>query len=354
MSYREEKLAKARAGTATLAADPEVEAVYLAGSLLSGLGSPTSDIDVYAITASGGPPAGSAGAVQVKSGGERLDVETFTGAWAEGALVKVANWEISRTDLRSKGLSEDELDTLIRMRDLEVVKSSPALERIVTALSGSEDGLRRMTLAHWALLANGHLSDCRGSHADGDLESAALIGQSLMLCAGKAVAAAAGDLYLGPKWVHRQLRRCAGDRFPHEEFTRLQAGGWTEDWLGFLCFFQTLMAAAQLLGWRGAAVTRWPFWRTGEQGYRRDPFLNVVHLTRGVLFNDELRRQFVVKPDVALVWALCNGRTAEEIIPAAVELGGLLDGGEPVSADRAREVIALLEKRGLISPEKFR
>ncbi len=352
VKYREEKLATARAGTAGLAADPEVDAVCLAGSLLSGLGSPTSDIDVYAITTTPRPP----GAVQVKSGGERLDLETFTGDWAEDALGKVASWEISRTDLRSKGLSYDDLDILIRMRDMEVVKGSPALDRIAAALRRNEDGLRRMALNWWALEANGHLSDCRGSYADGDLESAGLIGQSLLLCAGKAVAAAAGDLYIGPKWVHRQLRRSAGAQFPHEEFTRLQAGGWTGtgDWLGFLHFTQTLMAAAQLLGWSGTAVARWPFWRTGEHGYRRDPHYNVLHLTQGVLLNYELRRQFVIKPDVALVWALCNGRTAEEIIPAAVALGGELDGGQPVSADRAREVLAMLAGRGLISMDRFR
>jgi predicted nucleotidyltransferase len=352
VSYREEKLAQARAGMAGLAADPGVDAIYLAGSLLSGLGSPTSDIDVYAVTTA----ARQEDAVQIKSGKERLDVETFTSDWADGALGKVARWEISRTDLRSKGLTREELDTLIRMRDREVVKDSPALDRITCALDHSGDGLRRMTLALWALEANGHLSDCRGAYADGDLESAALTGQFLMICAGKAVAAAADDLYVGEKWVFRQLRRSAGDRFPHADFRRMQAGGWAadRDWIGFLTFFQTLMAASQLLGWRAAAVGQWPFWHSGEQGYWRHPLYNVVHLTQGVLLNYELRRQFVIKPDVALIWALCNGRTEAEIIPAAAALGELLDGGEPVSADRVTEVIAMLTTRRLISAEPYR
>lgn len=357
MTYREEKLAAAMAEARDMAEDPTIDSVYLAGSLTAGLGSPTSDVDVFVLAEA----AQSGLARQLRVGNERLDIETYSIAWVDEALAKLSRWESSRQKLRFNALSEEELDFLIRMRDIEVVKSSPHLRRLRKALADATDRLRQMTLSTWALRANGHLSDFKGAVQDGDLESAGLICQSLLASAAKSVTTAAGDLYFGAKWVHRQLRRSLADSFPHDLFQTWQSGAWAResgaDAIRDVMFFQqTLVAAGQLLGWHGTSVSEWPFWETGKGTYRRNPSYNTIHLTEGVLLNNELQRQLVVKADVALVWALSNGREEDEIVSAAVELAPKVaaPGDEPTDADRVREVLALLHRRGLVSGDLFR
>ncbi|MEU6997299.1 hypothetical protein [Nonomuraea sp. NPDC046570] len=357
MTYREEKLAVARNAVAEVLNDDELDAVYLAGSLTAGLGSPTSDVDVFAVTSGTGRTA----IRQAKVGAERLDIETYTGEWFDGALRKLAAWEATRSDLRSKRLSETELDVLIRLRQSEVVKDSPRLAAYRRLLAENEHKLRQMALSGWGIDANAQLSDFRGSFQDGDLETAALLGQYLVVCGGKAVAAAAGDLYHGRKWVYCQLRRSAGESFPYERFSYLQSGAWARDEpaagaLELLSFTQTLMVAAQVLGWAEPQVTAWPFWSTGTDGYRRNPDFNVIRLSNGVLLNNELRSQFVVQPHVALVWGLCNGRTEKEVVEAALELGRYVGGDTQVAltAERVRQIIETLDARELVSQTRFR
>jgi hypothetical protein len=351
VSYRELKLARARAYALELGRDATVDSVYVAGSLTAGLGSSTSDIDLFTITSgSPGTPIR-----QVPADGDRLDVEAYPLSWYESVLSRLGGWSISRTDLRSKALAPAELDVLLRLRQSEIVKDSPRFEALRLLLGQHEDKLRQMTLAMWALEVNGHLSDFRGSVQDEDYDSAVIIGQSLLVCAGKAVAAAAGDLYYGRKWVQCQLRRSVGPAFPRERFSSLQRGEWMQgDPIGgaaeLLSFAQTLAVASQVLGWGDAGVTAWPFWRQGQGHYRRQADFNPIHLTEGVLLNDEMRRQFVVPPQVALIWGLCNGRDEEEIADAALDLESRLErqDGPPMTGRRVRRILTALQARDLL------
>lgn len=358
MSFREEKLATARAGAAGLAAESGYDSVYLAGSLTAGLGNPSSDVDVFVLTrdASGEETR------QLKIDGTRLDIEVYEIGWVDAALDKLATWTSSRTEIRKNALSEDELDVLLRMRESEVITDSADFTRIRERLGGGGDRLRQAVLSAFALEANSHLSDFRGAMEELDLDSAVLMGQSLMTTAGKALAAGGGDLYLGRKWVVRQLRRTMGDGFPLEEFRALQSGAWAERGAAggseLVNVQQTLIAVSQLLGWIGADVNRWPFWAlgAGADAYRRNPAYNTIHMDEGLLLNNELHRQFVVKPEIALIWALCNGREEDEIVAAALELSDCVrEPGEQALTDaRVRAVIGTLNQRGLISRKLFR
>lgn len=358
MHYRDKKLSIARTAAARLADDPQVDSIYLAGSLTAGLGSPTSDLDVFAVVNSDAESQ----VRQVTTEGERMDVETYPIEWFRGVLSKVEQWSTSRGDLRSTELNKDELDVLLRLRQMETIKDSPALSEIRSRLAANDDRLRQMTLSHWALEANGQLSDFKGSCADEDFTTAALIGQSLLVSVGKALAAATGDLYYGTKWVYIQLGRALGKEFPHNRYASLQSGAWVGDdprggMKDFLSFFQTLSVAGQVLGWGSADVNEWPFWETGPGALRRNPQYNVIHLTEGVLLNNELRRQFVVEPQVALVWGLCNGRELDEVVNAAVTLSEHLPDSSPVPpllAEHAQEMVSVLISRGLVSQELFR
>ena len=247
MNYREAKMATATAAAQKLADDPRMNAVYLGGSLTAGLGSSTSDVDVFVLLEAEDDGI----ARQIRVGDERLDVETYTVGWVRDALAKLGRWSSSRRQLRHEALSAEQLDFLIRMRDAEVIKDSSSLAALRSALAAAEDRLRQHALSSWALEANGHLSDLKGALQDDDHGSAGLMTQSLLSCAGKAVTTAAGDLYFNSKWVHRQLRRSLPEDFPHDLFRELQSGIWSVGGssakaLEVLFLQQTMMAAAMM------------------------------------------------------------------------------------------------------------
>jgi hypothetical protein len=351
MSYREAKLDTARRSALAITHDDDIEALYLAGSLTAGLGSPTSDVDVFAVSRTDTRPV----TRQATVGGERLDIEIYSRSWFEDVVDRAAAWTITRSDLRSKGLSPLELDVLLRLRQSEILKDSPEFQRLRARLGGLEERLRQLAVSRWGLLVNGDLSDFRGAVADRDFESAALVGQTMLVYAGKAVAAAAGDLYYGPKWVYRQLRRSLGAEFPWDRYCYLQRGSWAAEEpeagaADVIVLTQTLNVAAQTMGWHGTNVAAWPHWLRQDGRYQRDGAFNAIHLTDGVLLNNELQAQYVVAEHVALIWGLCNGRAEKEIVDAALALLGPATpvGQQPLTAPRIQRILATLVARGLV------
>jgi len=351
MDYRSAKLAHAREVTRDLCAAPEVDCAYLSGSLLADLGSPTSDIDVFVVLRPGVEPE--TAMRQIRGSGERVDVEFYTTGYIEAAIDAVTDWKLTRDGLSRVWVPENQLDFVVRLHYAEVLKDSPTLAGFRSTLGERLPRLRQFLLARWAVEANNYLEDFEGAYLDGDYDSAALVGQSLMMVAGKAVAAAAGELYFGRKWVFQQLRRGAGAGFGYAEFVDSQCGRWTrpDPVAGYARFrqdLQTLLTAAQCLGWQAEAVARWPHWRSGTGGISRDASFNPVRLSEGVLLNEEGRRQFVVKPDVALVWGLCNGQPASDVVRAAVALADAAPDLADLTEERAGTVLDGLLGRNLV------
>lgn len=147
-----------------------------------------------------------------------------------------------------------------------------------------------------------------------------------------------------------------GGSFPHEDFAHFQFGQWGSQ--GPLLpagetvttFMQTCLVAAQTLGWHSVGeISRWPHWRPEAEGPRRHPAYNVIRLSEGVELNWELKRQLIVKPDVALVWGLCNGQAEDDIVKAAVSLSDAAPDLTDLNESRVRAVIASLEQKSLLA-----
>ncbi|MEU2830338.1 hypothetical protein ABZ667_16950 [Streptomyces lavendulae] len=324
--------------------------MYLAGSLSAGLGSSTSDADVYVLVADDAEME--TRARQLLVGGQRIDVEYHRTGEARRCVEEATAWRTSLGDLSALGIAENDLDFAVRLTYAEVLRDSARLTRLRRRLDVGADGLRQLVISRWAMEANGHLEDFTGAFADGDLDSAALIGTSLMTAAGKAVAAAAGDIYLGRKWVFRQLRRSLPDHFPLAVFRMMMRGEWAKSpdagHRDFTALLQRCLTAAQTLGWETAGGRRWNHWGLSPQPVRCHPAFLPVRLSDGVLLNHERSRQFVVEPHVALLWGLAAGRDENEYLSAAAALDGSLTAPLGLSVPDLRAVRRDLLQHGLL------
>jgi hypothetical protein len=107
-------------------------------------------------------------------------------------------------------------------------------------------------------------------------------------------------------------------------------------------------AAAQLLAFNGVAPQMWPGWQRGDHGLFRSPHYLMFGLDEGFVLHRELRKQFVLRPHMALVWAMCDGVEAAEVAGRAARLCGPIV-GEDLTTERASRVLEKLVARGLVT-----
>ncbi|MFD8979496.1 hypothetical protein [Streptomyces sp. NPDC059564] len=324
--------------------------MYLAGSLSAGLGNATSDADIYVLVADDAERE--TGARQLLVDGQRIDVEYHRTSEARRCLEEATTWRTSLGDLSALSIAENDLDFVVRLSYAEVLCDSAQLARLRGRLDVGADRLRQLVISRWAMEANAHLEDFTGAFTDGDLDSAVLIGTSLMTAAGKAVAAAAGDIYLGRKWVFRQLHRSLPDQFPLAVFRTMMRGEWAKrpetGHRDFIALLQRCLTAAQVLGWEAADGRRWNHWGVSPQPVRCHPDFLPVRLSEGVLLNHERAKQFVVEPHVALLWGLAAGRDEDGYLGAAAALDSSLGVPLGLSVPDLRAVRKDLLRHGLL------
>ncbi len=355
----EEKMDAARKLGHALAADAAgaIDSVYIAGSLTAGLGNPTSDADLFVLLRPGVPVPDDAGQYTVD--GHRVDVERFPLDEVEATVEEVVGFELSRDNLTDLHKLPKKLDFVLRLNSSETVVESEALLLMRRRIADSTAALRRTAINYSAITLNGHLEDFLGAASEGDLDTAAFAGQDLVAYAGKALAAASGDLYFSNKWVYKQLTRTPIDGFPLELFRHYQRGAWTERGTAaaesLVLFTQTCVAVSQLLAEAGVPLGAWPSWQPGTQGTRlwRNTTFNVLRVSEGVLLHWELNRQLVLKEQPAYVWALCDGRSVDEIVAGVNSLGESVPALEGMTRERVEAVLAALQKRGLVGTEPF-
>jgi hypothetical protein len=338
------RLEVARRAARSLGRQPGVLGSYVSGSLVAGLGTPTSDADVFVVLAEGVDRPGTR---QLLVGADRVDVEFTTAAEIGSAVRRCTSYRPTRTDLSAARAPQDTVDLVVRLLLGEIVADEGWLGRTQKEVRSAEQEVRRLLVGMWSLYVHGSLEDFTGAVADGDVLSAGLLGQWMMTAAGKATAAAAGDLYVGDKWVHRQVARSAGPSFPVEEFSGFQLGWWTREPVDpgaadrLVLFAQTMLAVAQLTGW-DAPAPDWADWRPGTGRLRRNPGFLSMRVTEGFLLHQERVREAVLSPVTALVWTLCLDRDDDEVVRGAVRLSGRLPGMDPLTEDRARAVLGRL------------
>ncbi|MGA5699817.1 PqqD family protein [Peterkaempfera bronchialis] len=355
----EQKLAAARKLGHTLAADADtdIDSIYIGGSLTAGLGNATSDADLFALTGHRGHAGDEA--TQFSVDGHRIDVERCSLSEVEAFVADLTGFELRRDNLTALHGLPKALDFVFRLNASETVVDSERLTALRGRISDALPSLRRTMVNYSAAAINGHLEDFLGAAAEGDLDTAAFAGQHLVAFAGKAVVSAAGDLYFSNKWVYKQLARTPVEGFPVDLFTHFQRGAWTDGGAEaaeeLILFVQTCIAVAQLLANTGTPLGAWPSWRPGtaKDGLWRSTGFNVLHTSEGILLHWELGRQLLLKEAPAFIWALCDGRSVEDIVEAVRDLGGSVPSLKDMPRARVESVLAALRNKGLVGTEPF-
>ncbi|GAA2220378.1 hypothetical protein GCM10009850_122330 [Nonomuraea monospora] len=354
-----------------LAGTAGAPAAFLAGSLVEGFGNATSDIDVYLV----GPGLRRA-REQYAAGHRRIDVHQLSPSDLDAALDRVAAATLPG-DGSAPVFPEGDLMLLTRLRSGEVVSGDDLVRPRLQRLGELWARLRRLVVFKWLTAAHAELEDFHGLYDDGDVDAATLTARSALQAAGKAVAASRDELHLGQKWVWRQLARSAPAGFPVAEFGRMTradptganpgradpagtgpagagagAGvcGSARGFAEVTSFVQDCLAAACTLGWQGVGQDTWPYRPPGTAngcsrvpGYYPRAFDDAVVLTRPAA------RRIRLRPDVALVWAMCDGADENTVAARIEPLRDRCVVYRDLGDDRRRQIIAKLAGAGLLT-----
>ncbi|GAA4952283.1 hypothetical protein HD597_000286 [Nonomuraea thailandensis] len=343
-----ERLALAHEATRWLAARSGAQAAFLSGGLMSGLGTPTSDFDVYLVETADASPARRQLSIDKTI---RVDVHEVPRLELE-RVVDQLTADRPHDDETAFLCSTAELKLATRLYAAEIVAGAAIVTPLRDRLRSGHH-LRRHVLQSWLTSAHSDLEDFAGLRASGDLDAAAMVGREALIAGGKAVAAANDDIYLGRKWVWRQLRRSAPRAFPMADFQRLFNGdlsvGQSDDGLRELAAFtRTCLAAAATLGWHAVSLDRWAGWHRGSGPLHRDAEFHPRAHGTGVVITKPAERWVRLRPDVALIWGLCNGVTTEEVVVHASALGETEPAYRGLTRDRCRHLLTRLIEAGLV------
>lgn len=347
---RVERLALAREIARRLATPPEVHASFLAGSVTEGFGNLTSDIDVYLV----GPEL-AAERRQLGLGAIRVDVHRLPADWLAAMVEQVLGARLP-SDGSVLPVADRDLALAARLATAEVLTGADRLAPVRERIHRGRERLRRLLVFKWLSTAHADLEDLHGLRAGGEQDAATMVARSALVAAGKAVAAAGGELYAGQKWVWAQLRRTTPDGFPLADFEFLlrrdPLAAATPSLADLEDFTQTCLAAAATLGWQSSLARQgpvWPAWRGGSGPLRRAPGFHPRAYDDAVVVTRPAARRVRLRADVALVWGLCNGVEEGDVVAGAAALRGSAPAYEDLSTDRCREVLARLVESRLVT-----
>ncbi|MFD6191102.1 hypothetical protein [Streptomyces sp. NPDC060275] len=336
-----------------LAASTDADASFVAGSSLVGLGSATSDIDVYLVGSSVHEERR-----QMFADTIRVDVQQLRLGTLRSLVDRVLDPGL-RSDHAGPPLSDREVALAVRLCTGDVVTDSGTLAALRERLDEHPERLARLVMNHGMLAAFFAAEDCVGlrrSDDPNDLDAAALAGRRALLCAGKALAAACGDLYFGEKWVWRQLARSGPEDFPFAHFQRLLREDPLADdprsgLAALTAFAQTCLIATATLGWQGVDLSHWPVWRRGSEPLRRSPHYFPRAYDDMVTLVEPAGRHFRLPHDAALVWGLSHGLGPEAVVEHASALSTRAPGYAALTAKRCRRLVTELRKAGLLTEQ---
>lgn len=305
------RLPLARRVARQLSVEAGAGACFLAGSLTAGLGNRTSDIDVYLVhSGDGSRPRTRSQLVLDRT---RFDVQQLTATELAGVVDRVSG--ASHPSEGGSVLPQQDVDLVVRLRYGEVITDDGTLAPLADRARAASEPVRRALITHWLTTAHYELEDLAGLLPD-DPDAAVMSARTGLLLAGKAVAASCDDLYRGQKWTWRQLLRSAPDGFPLEHFRALLRRDPLAAESGMTAladFTQTCLAASATLGWFGVPLAHWPSWRTGSGPLRRAPGFSPRAYDDALVLALPARRRVRLRPAAALVWALCDGVSAETL-----------------------------------------
>ncbi|MGK4585445.1 hypothetical protein [Kitasatospora sp. HPMI-4] len=309
-----EQLAWARTAAAiALERHPGVPA-YLSGAPLAGLGTPASDIDLFAVSDRG------AGSEQIFVEETRVDLEFVHPANLAELVAGAETFAVAEHDMSQLSFGKlPVLDRLVRFTLGEVLADDRAgtLTALQARARAAADDIGKLVIARLAVDTGNRAEDAFGALAVGDLTSVQYLGRLALIGAAEALLISRGDAYVGPKWVWTRWRRTIGDRLGTRVTEVLHdpaVPAETAFWLG-----QDLLVHA-ITGFEYPIVVD-----PEPHLPRRDPSVTPALTTGPVLLNRQDSRAVRISPQGALLWGAAHGRPRAEAVSLVAGLLGIAE-----------------------------
>ena len=314
--------------------------VFVSGSPLAGLGTVTSDVDVFVVDlhAEKGVPFPEI----TLSDGTQVDVERHSLAALSDRLDKLVPFALTSKNLDQ--LSHTfrwNVDPLIRLALGTIVQDDGSLETLRSRIAEGRQDLERVLVARLSTEMRSWVEDVEGLLAGGQPSAALHLARYALLSAAEAFLVTRGDVYLGHKWVWHKWAR-SGEGALKEVDQVLDFAATTEaatDPVTALLVAQTLVLSA---GTGEVCV------QGGDPGgWQRDPFAVPLFVSDGMLVYRSSGRVARISHQGALLWALSHGRSREEAIDQTGRR--LASRGAEVPAKAIGDYFDTLAGGGLIS-----
>ena len=310
----EEKLRLARPVIDRYVQDASIEAVCVTGSLIAGLGTSYSDVDVFAITAPGCRAAEPT--VEHGVGLDRVEIEIRTPEWLDQIQQVAQPFSARIGDNTIRHFSAGLIADAVRLKIGHVAKQSHGLSAVKERLESGTESLRRMMIAYIASDLGDDWMDTLGFLSHGDLESVEIVSRDILEKALDCSSVQEGDLYRGKKWIWSRTRRSRNlhDALPwlRELFideARGQTGDYRSRHAPRMLAAQKIMALAALREWCPQMSDMYVMAPASfaADGYIRSQYWILVRMAESAVLTDRDVQHYTV-PDLAVAcWAAADG-----------------------------------------------
>lgn len=310
-----------------LAAEHPIAVALISGSQAFGLGHGTSDIDLHVMPVGDAPIESRVHMTD----GHPIQVNVFR----EEMLQRVLDWAADDSEYTSRNRGQADVQDDVRKLAIRLSRGhvlyvdderKQALARIDLTV------IKRRIVAREARAISSLLEDIVGALAINDRDTALWAARLALGHAGEAALAAAGDIYFGPKFLLRRLKRTAAladitpqllnaldladddgngprrapYRLANDEFNALVR------WRAALVSY--VISKAVLIGWFGELTELAPM-TLAQAGPVRDPFHSLIPYSDGLgLAGPD--RGFRVSRDAAALWLSLDGTRSQADLQA--------------------------------------
>lgn len=349
-----EKIASAEKYAEKFSPDPTVDSVFIGGSLTAGLGSLTSDVDLFVLVEENASLRKTWQAIVENN---RIDVEVYTIREFETALDDVLSVDFSREAISKVWALKSKMDLIARFERSVVVKRSKMLKEAEQRLAAEKDKFYALLTNYWSLVFEAVKEDFIGSVLAGDYQTAVYLGQNLLSVAGKSFVSAFGDSYFGEKWVYQQLKRSCLSRETFQKFFSLQMGEWNRDGrrgaVEVLYMAQNLILAAQTMN---TCRGRWMFdpnafftsFERGDNCFYRNPLYGAFKVGEGVQVHWEMHKDVVLSSRLLCLMGIAHKRCVHDMYQLIRENDDLVKIFGEVDEDALEGMLGKLQAKGLV------
>jgi len=326
----ESKLAAVQPVTAQLLSAEDSVDAYFGGSLMAGLGTTRSDVDLFMITdrVDGPLPA------QHILDRQRLDVELRRLSDIERLLDKFATYRIVDGDW-SQALPVEDLDDAVRLAYSRPATPDGLASRLRAAMRDRLPVLTQVLITRASVAALGAMEDMFGAREMGDWGAAGMLSRTVLLEALHAYFVGCGDPYLGHKWTYAKLRRhgvhngleaVAAPLLEADVSTPELAERVVDERIALA---QKLLAVASTLGWHGNGCDWWSIWDGGTGGFGKQQEWTPIRFGDSVTLESPNARVRRITPEATILWAALDGRPTGDAVAHAVRALERLGSSQP-------------------------